>query len=475
MRSSSHHRQQRGAALLLMMLVVLVAATAVLVTRLNIDEAKARQQVDAQHILAEARQALLDYALLNPDMSPGEPARLPCPDINGGGGWLEGEAHSGACGATGETVMGRLPWRTLGMTPPRDAGGACLWYVVSGSHKDADTAGAAMLNDDSSGQLQLWGIEAGRVIAGATPEDRAAAFIVAPMPALGTQNRSAPATGEQCSSSFVASDFLDVDGVSGISNATLAGAVDVIDILAVAAGFDASHNDRVAAISQADIAAIMTGRHDYLAQMRSLGLAVGACIANYASSNPGGANDRRMPWPAPMRLSDYRIDAQYDDADIGFLAGRLPDDVDDSNTATGNAIARVLSDCDPVAVPEWTPEMLALWRNWKDHFFYAVGESYEPSAPVPSTCTTCPTVNAAGPYAAVVLFSGTRLAALGQTRTAPPIDADSKDDSGNYLEGGNAGNVPYVAGAVDFTSQAASGTFNDLLFCIDPALSVSEC
>ena len=458
-----------------MMLVVLVAATAVLVTRLNMNEARARQQTDAQDILTNARRALLDYALLNPDMSPGESARLPCPDIDGSGGWLEGEAHSTACGATGETVMGRLPWRTLGMAPPRDAGGACLWYVVSGSHKDADTASAAMLNDDSSGQLQLWGIEAARVITGATPEDRAAALIIAPMHALGSQDRSAPASGEQCSSGFVASEFLDVDGGSGISNATLSGSADVIDIFAVAAGFDDSHNDRIAAVSRADMAGAMTGRHDHLAQMRSLGLAASACIANYANTNPGGANDRRMPWPAPMRLTDYRVDAQYDDADIGLLSGRLPDSVDDSNASTGNPVARVLSDCDPVAVPEWTPEMLELWRNWKDHFFYAVGESFAPGAPLPSVCTTCLTVNSAGPYAAVLLFSGTRLAALGQTRTAPPIDTDSKDDSGNYLEGSNTGNVPYASGPVDFTSQAASGTFNDLLFCVDPALNVSEC
>jgi hypothetical protein len=476
MKTASIERRQQGAALLIMMLVVLVAATAVLVTKLNSNDARARSLTDAQDVLAEARQALLDYAAVHPDFVPGETVKLPCPDMDASGGLLEGESHTASCGAAGETVMGRFPWRTLGVAPFKDSGEACLWYAVSGSYKDAGGASAAMINADTNGQLQLHGVEAGTVITGAQPADRPVAMIIAPMKAVGGQSRAAPGgSGAQCSASFNAADFLEADALSGISNATLSGAPDVIDQFAVAAGYNGAHNDRIATISRTDLAEVLASRHDFGDDMRDLGLAIAACVADYARNNSGGSNDRRLPWPAPLTLADYRPDAAYDDANAGFLSGRFPDIVDDSTAVTGNALTQVLTACDPAAVPAWTPQMLASWRHWKDHFFYAVAESFTPAAPVPSSCTTCLTVNGAGQYAAVVLYADTRLPSLGQVRNAPPIDADTKRMPDNYLEGGNEGLMPYVSGSVDFTSQTPTATFNDRLFCIDAALNIAEC
>lgn len=473
---SHTYRRQRGAALLLIMLVLLVTATAVLVTRLDANDTRIRELADAQGVLAAAREALLDHAAVVPDFAPGEPIKLPCPDIDGSGGFLEGQAHTGACGAAGSTVMGRLPWRTLGSAPRRDGGGACLWYVVSGSYKDAGGATAAMINPDTNGQLQLHGIDSSAVIVGAEPEDRPVAMIIAPMEAINGQSRSAPSgAGSQCSTGFDAADFLDDDSLSGISNATLSGTPDVIDRFAVSEGYSSVHNDRIAMITREDLAALATGRNDYDASMRALGLAVASCVANYASNNPGGSNDRRMPWPAPLSLADYRPDTAYDDAATGFLSGRLPDIVDDSNAATGNSTGPLLNGCNPAAVPAWTPQMLSLWRHWKDHLFYAVAESHSPAAAVPSACSSCLTVNGSGAYAAVIIFAGARLPSLGQVRNAPPADADTKGTAGNYLEDTNAANMPFGSGTADFRSQVPSATFNDLLFCVDESLNVLEC
>jgi hypothetical protein len=537
-------RQQRGAALLVMMLVVLVAATTVLVSRLDVTDARTRQQTDAQEALAIVRGALIDYAATRPDFFPGAAVTLPCPDIDDSGGWPEGEAHTDACGGVGETVIGRVPWRTLGIEPPKDSSGACLWYVVSGSYKDAATATSTLVNPDSNGQLQLFGIEATSIVAGAAPQDRPIAMLLAPMSGLDGQVRAAPSgAGRQCSASFDPAEFLDEDVASGISNAALAGAADVVDIFAAAAGYDPLHNDRVALISRTDLASVVQDRHDFDANLRSLGFAVAACVADYARHNPasgppgggppgggppgggppgrgpggegppgqgpdgngppgqgpdgngppgrggggppgrgppgggppGLGDDHRLPWPAPLGLSDYRVDSDYDDVDAGVLSGRLPDVVDDSSAATGNPVNRILTDCDPTAVPEWSAVKRSMWRNWKDHFFYAVAESFAPSATTPSSCTTCLTVNGSGQYAAVVLLAGGRLPALGQVRNAPPIDADTRDNAVNYLEAGNPVNFPYAGGVVDFTSQPPGDTFNDMLFCIDDALTVTEC
>ena len=468
--------RQGGAALLLIMLLVMIAAMAVLVTRLNLNEQRAQLQREAQDALAIARQALLDYAAINPDFSSGYVARLPCPDIDNSGGLPEGVAHGDACGAAGTSVMGRLPWRTLGIAPPKDSAQACLWYVVSGSHKDATGASAAMTNADSNGQLALYGVEAGAVIAGQQAEDRAVAMIIAPMQAIGGQSRAAPGgAGSVCSSSFAAADFLDVDASSGISNRSLSGAADGIELLAMASGHNAAHNDRITLLTRSDVASVLLARNDYDSSMRALGLAVASCVADYAASNPGGSSDRRMPWPAPLSLVDYRSDAAYDDQNLGALSGRLPDTSNDSNALTGNSIAQVLSACNPARVPAWTADMLSRWQNWKDHFFYAVAESFAPGAAVPSVCSSCLTVNGAGQYAAVIIFGNARLNSLAQRRNAPPADTDTKREPGNYLEGGNAGRFPYLSGSVDLVSGPASATFNDRLFCIDSNLAVMEC
>ena len=90
--------------------------------------------------------------------------------------------------------------------------------------------------------------------------------------------------------------------------------------------------------------------------------------------------------------------------------------------------------------------------------------------PVIGACTNCLTVNgAATPYAAIVLFSGERLAA--QTRTVAPNDADTKQTITNYLEGNNATNYPDATG----NGEYQTGTTNDIAYCINEDMSVILC
>ena len=467
--------RQKGAALLLMMLVVLVSITAILVSSINNSEARIRKGVATRDSLAQARQALLDFAAVQQDLVPGSPAQLPCPDIDDTGATIEGEAHTGACGAAGVSVIGRLPWRTLGVEALRDASSECLWYAVSGSWKLATGNSAELINPDSNGQLQLWSLETSGLVVGTTPDSRPVAIVFAANAPLDGQRRAAPAAGEFCDPGFSADDFLDADAGLGISNAVLSGSPDAVDAFAVAERFMETHNDRAAFITRSDLERAITGRYDFDARMRALGLAVTRCVADYAQKNPGGANDRRLPWPAPLSMADYRLSANYDDVDIGSLSGRLANAVDTSNALTGNTTTDLLTGCDTVAVPEWNAETQRLWQNWKDHFFYAVAESHAPAAGTPSTCGSCLTVNGSGQYAAVVIFGNSRLPAAAQSRNAPPMDSDDRSNPSNYLEGGNAAFFPLPSGTADFSSQATSNTFNDRLFCIDNALAVTEC
>jgi hypothetical protein len=73
------------------------------------------------------------------------------------------------------------------------------------------------------------------------------------------------------------------------------------------------------------------------------------------------------------------------------------------------------------------------------------------------------------------MFAGARLETLGQVRDEPPADADTRGAIGNYLEGRNAANHPNTGGDGDYESASASAGFNDVLYCIDPALGVAPC
>lgn len=468
-------KRQTGAALLLMMLVVIVGAAAVLVTKLNRNAAQIAASSRTVDALAEARDALLGFALSYPDRMPGESVQLPCPDLDDTGGTLAGESHTASCGAPGVSMLGRLPWKTLGIAAPTDAANECLWYVVSGEHKSAGAATAPMINPDSNGQLTLYQAETGGLIAGSRPEDRLVAMVFAAGPIRPGQNRQAVSQpGQQCSDDFSAAAFLDFDPGTGISNASQPGGAG-IDAFVRAAGAAVSINDRVMMITRKDLADGVYQRHDHESRMRNLAAAIAACVANYGASNPGGPDDRRLPWPAAVPMADYRQDSQYDDVAGGPLSGRLADIADDSNAATGNSILRVLSDCDSAAVPGWSPDLFALWQNWKDHFFYYVSSSFSPVSATPNSCIDCVTVNGGAQVAAVVIYAHRRLDTLLQRRNAPPLDTDTRDDIGNYLESANSLNHPYLAGSVDLESRAPDGGFNDILYCIDTTLGVAAC
>ncbi len=466
--------RQSGAALLLMMLVVIVGAATILVTKLGPNLIRASESAKTQSAMSTARDALLDFAMSLPDTMPGEPLQLPCPDIDGTGSTLDGESHKSNCGGPGETVIGRLPWRTLGIPAQRDGAGECLWYAISGEYKNAASI-SPMINPDSNGQLQLIQSESTQIIEGVTADTRPVAMIFAPRKAMLGQTRQAVTQPEQqCSDDFLASSFLDSDAGTGISNSFIVPGVNV-DQFVKSASEEGTVSDRILTIRRDELADLVYGRHDFDTRIRTLTLAVSKCVASYGLSNPGGPNDLRLPWPAPASMGDYRIDSQYDDVTGGILSGRLADATDDSNTATGNSINRILSDCSTAAVPEWTPAMLDQWRHWKDHFFYYVAESFSPIAPVPSSWSSCISVNAAGQYAAVVIFASRRLSGVAHVRNSPPLDVDTKFRVLNYLEGSNESSHPYLAGAVDLESRAPDTSFNDLLYCINSSLAVSPC
>lgn len=461
---------ESGAALLVMLLLLIVGGAALFIQNVTGRTAAGQHIVGHATVLATAKTALLAYAVTRYDLGQGI-GLLPCPDTGTGGGFAEGEAHSTNCGAQYASVLGRLPWKTLGLPPSRGEIGECLWYAVSGVHKDAPSARSELLNTDSAGFFEAYAQDGVTPIAGTNPADRAVAVLLAPGNALPSQTRGNLGLGvEHCAGSYNIPMYLDDNGT--IDNAVVSGTPDTIDQFINGGPMG---NDQMLVITRSELAAAISARTDLATGLQNLAAAAAACTADYGRKNPGGPTDQRLPWPAPVTLSNYRSSALYGDTATGVLSGRLPDNVNDSNGQTGNTIARVLSDCDSVAVPAWTPAVAALWQDWKDHFFYVVADDFRPDAPVPTSCVNCLTVNGGGPWSAVVMFSGSRLPALGQVRDEPPTDPDTKGVIGNYLEGRNASNHPLFAGTADFESTAAGPAFNDVLYCLDTNLGVSAC
>ena len=138
-------RRQRGVVLIVILMVAVTASAFVILRTLNASTAReTRQRLSTVEALAEARRALLGYAVSYADGT-GErsaekgPGRLPCPDRAGGS--AQGVAESIAdCRAANDHETGLLPYRTLGLTDLRDGTGAPLWYAVAENYRSmADT------------------------------------------------------------------------------------------------------------------------------------------------------------------------------------------------------------------------------------------------------------------------------------------------------------------------------------------------
>ena len=168
MRSRS---RQSGFALIVVLGLLIVAGVSTLLAYASPRTDAGMWSRTTEDVLNEARAALIGRAAADND----RPGSLPCPDVDNDGDadWLVGnECQNG--------YIGRLPWRTLGLTDLRDASGERLWYALSRSLRD-DTS-AQPINSDTIADLS---------VVGSTPATNVAAVVIAPGAALSGQSRDA--------------------------------------------------------------------------------------------------------------------------------------------------------------------------------------------------------------------------------------------------------------------------------------------
>ena len=168
-------RKQSGIALIIFLTVIVLGTATFLVSQAN--NSRFQHKINAQKqtakVLQQAKEALLGFAAVYAETHPNQPPQgyLPCPDFDGDG---SSDILGTTCGSEGESMLGRFPWRTLGLPVLRDGNGDCLWYAVSGNYKDKPKSA---LTSDTPGLFIVENINGDKIAGGTcvssicTPEE----------------------------------------------------------------------------------------------------------------------------------------------------------------------------------------------------------------------------------------------------------------------------------------------------------------
>lgn len=437
MKSSA--KNQRGITLIILMIALVLAVATLLVNLEGSSTTRLLARESSLAALKTARDALLIYALRYDETHPGQPpGYLPCPDTDG-----DGIAEL-SCSPTGQSVIGFLPWRTLGLTLPRDQSGACLWYAVSGQYKYNPKQA---LSSDSDGQFVILD-GTGAFLAGSDPSNRAAALIFAPHNAIDTQERSFTSGQETNCGSLVGSDpinqpenyldrFADLNNATGTDQTAGTGQpgslplpTTLASVFTIGSVDEPSFNDRLIWISNKELEAVQEKMAGWVLNR------VARCLEQYQADNGG-----KFSWLAPLSGA---LPPTY----IGIMGerfGRIPTLPDTAGDATMSSSWPIDPD-DPSATfscftmtGSQTDYSWWWWQDtWKEQVFIGIDSDYVPTGT--GSATPSMTLDGAG-ASAVALVSGRR------TQAQQRMTDLQKGTITNYLGTENApdtasGNIP---------------------------------
>lgn len=429
-----NRRRQRGIALIILLVAVVLAVAVLLVNLGSGSAARARARENSMAMLQTAKEALLLHAWRYDQTHAGQPpGYLPCPDVNG-----DGIAEL-SCDIAGASVIGRLPWRTLGLHALRDQSGACLWYAVSGAYKNNPKQ---VLTSDSDGQFVIRD-GAGQTLAGAVPGSLAMAVIFAAHTATNGQIRAiTTATATPCGSDTgtdtgnLPANYLDtengINNAAGTDAAAAAGQPGSIplpttlaSVFTIGTRNNSAFNDLLTWIDPADFQDV----HERMSEwMRDK---VRGCLSQYATGGTG-----KFPWAAPLSTS---LPPAYL-GNPGSRFGRLADLPNITGDASGMPGAWPLDPSDPTGTFRcFTSSGLQTdyswwwWQApWKEQVFIGIDAKYAPTG----AGTGTPTLTLDGVAAkAVALVAGrkTSIQARGSNMEKGTIT--------NYLGAANSPNT----------------------------------
>ena len=343
-------KRARGfGGILMLMLVASVAATAGLFAFSRTDTIQAENERVTGAALAAAKAALIGYAVHRGGATGvARPGELPCPDLDG-----DGFAENGC--TTSASLLGRIPWKTLRIPQPVDDAGETLWYAVSASFRQLPSiqlipGPTQRINSDTRGNITVRAADGSTVLT-----DQAAAVVLAPGAAIGSQNRGGSLLGTAaCTSSGItltqarnlcASNYLDSAGAT--DNAVSATGP------FIAGAMSGTFNDRLVYLNASEVIPLV--------EMR-VGKELKGLLTQYRVKSSCQCYPWADTWPYSGGI-----------ADVSQNRGRFPTVPFPEPWGTGNI----------PALPAWVAD-----NHWHNLFWYSV--SRQASAD-PSGCRTCST------------------------------------------------------------------------------------
>ena len=400
--TSLRTRSQHGAALLIFALVLISALLGGFLSQLNsTTQANQRDQL-ASEALARAKDALIGFAITYRDTHPDEVfGYLPCPDTDNDG-------VSDSCGATDVSLVGRLPWKTLGVPPLRDATAECLWYAVSGRAKDSPKT--ASFNWDTLGQFVVQD-PAGTTLAGVNAHERPLAVVYAPRAALAAQSRT-PAGVSECGGSNDPAAYLEGVGALSTGDTTLV-------LSSAESARNGTNNDQGLWITGREIFERINRRSDFETDIKALVEDLASCLNNLPSAG-------------------------------------LP-----STSAGNKGIDNVLDPFGPC--PVVNQQKANVRKNWRDNLLYTGGPSG--SFTINGSSTSCRALLLFSGERTTRTIAP--LAAQTRSTIAEKGDIANFGDASMYLEGANASLFPMNGAYSAATQYSAESASADVVRCIN--------
>ena len=496
-------QHQRGASLMVMLVILVIGIAALLVGSLNSSALNNSRQQQTSAALAQAKDALIGRAAADANV----PGSLPCPDSND-----DGSAELMA-GNDCPHYIGRLPWRTLGLTELRDGTGEHLWYALSRNFRDDSTA---HINSEIQGSLNITGTQ--------TASNAVAIIFSAGNPLLGqsrspTQTALCSTTNSTIAASLCASNYLEgsnanpspaatpnvnyqtaatstfndqlifitqdqffssvemrigreakhcLDDYAANNGQQYPWAADVSDVTL----YNSTSNILFGRLPAVNLNSNDPGVNSMLNALNALQVAATNCAVTNNSNNAnalfsaGNALEN-----AAQSVASYQPTAPPISSSITSPAKQAGDKAQDNNRCsdintnpTGNSVQTNLNQTVTALGTSfpfpWTASCTlptsTYWTDWKNQVFYQIDSAYQPGG---TLGTPSLKVNGSGSYRAVVLVA--RKPINGQVRN--PGDATT------FLEGGNAHINPTPT--TSFTAYSSSNpgypTVNDLVLCLD--------
>jgi type II secretory pathway pseudopilin PulG len=470
-RQRSLGQHQRGFLLIALVALLAIGGLYFFITNLSPEQFQARRQQLTGEALAQAREALIGYAVrfredqLKTGTSGVVYGYLPLPDLGNTrnqnvGCTEEGcDAANFAGNALNVTVIGRFPWRTLGTGPLRDSDGECLWYAVSGSHQRIQQT--SPMNWDTLSQLDVVvaNSTAAMISAITSAHERPIAVIFSPGPPLAGQDRKASVTDSvaECGGNYLVSNYLDpvvATSLGGITN--------------YLAGVNSASGDTSATNKALSANSVVNRRSDGT-------LWAGNCPPNDTSACTIAANDTGVAVTSELLFRTLR-GSSYFRTDINAMLERMATCLRDQVAAGSGFTPDALTGFTPPAdktvgrIPastcyDDTQNPLGYFGHYRDQVFIAKPTAGSWTVAVDGVNqTSC---------SAALLFGSQRGAGQSRSTTA------ERNTPANYLEGSNltgftSTGVPSFSGASLLAQVSATQTANqDIVRCIPAGASLA--